>query len=306
MIIKRGDTEGSLTDYLAYLALRGLLETAKLLPFSLRLKVIGSTTAHLIAPLAGYSKRVRENLALVMPDLPKSEVKRLMRSVPANAGRTLAEVYSGADFKSRAKTAMVSGGGLDALEQAMAQGQGVIFASGHFGNYDVPRAVLSERGFKVGALYKPFTNPFFDVYYRRTIGEISQPIIPSKDRSGLVKMIRFLKSGGMIGMLVDVHTARAPALQFFGKRAATATSAADLALKHNLALVPIYGIRLDDHGHYELVIEPPIAHTTAPEMMQAVNDSIERQARAHMDQYFWIHRRWKAETRQARIDETRP
>jgi KDO2-lipid IV(A) lauroyltransferase len=297
MQIKRGDIEGSVSDYVQSLALRGLLETVKILPFALRLKTIGFVAARLIAPLAGYDKRVRENLSLVLPDLPQAEVKRLMRAVPASAGRTLAEVYSGADFKKRAKSATITGGGLEALEAAMARDQGVIFVSGHFGNYDVPRAVLSERGFKVGALYKPFTNPFFDAYYRKTIGEISHPIIPSKDRASLVKMVRFLKSGGMLGMLIDVHKIGAPLLQFFGKRAATATSAADLALKHDLLLVPTYGIRLDDQGAYELVIEPPIAHGTPLEMTQALNDSLERQARAHMDQYFWIHRRWKAETR---------
>lgn len=295
MKIKRGDIEGSLSDYVQSLALRGLLETVKVLPFALRLKSVGFVAARLIAPFAGYSKRVRENLALVLPDLPQTEVKRLMRAVPASAGRTLAEVYSGADFKARAKSATITGGGFEALEAAMARNQGVIFVSGHFGNYDVPRAVLSERGFKVGALYKPFTNPFFDAYYRKTIGEISHPIIPSKDRASLVKMVRFLKSGGMLGMLIDVHKYGAPQLQFFGKKAATATSAADMALKHDLLLVPTYGIRLDDHGTYALVIEPPIAHSTPLEMTQALNDSLERQARAHMDQYFWIHRRWKAE-----------
>ena len=213
--------------------------------------------------------------------------------MPASAGRTLAEVYSGNDFKARAKHAKITGGGIDALEAAVARGQGVILVSGHFGNYDVPRAVLSEQGFNVGALYKPFTNPFFDSYYRKTIGEISTPIIPTKNRASMIKMIRFLKAGGMLGMLVDVHTHGAPQLQFFGKRA---TSAADLALKHNLALVPVYGIRLDDNGTYELVIEPPIVHSTPEVMTQELNTSLERQARAHMDQYFWVHRRWKSET----------
>jgi KDO2-lipid IV(A) lauroyltransferase len=304
MKIKRGEIEGSLNDYVQNIILRGLLAAVDCLPFAWRLKTLGFATAYIIGPIAGYNKRVHDNLALIMPDLPKREVRRLMRAVPANTGRTMAELYSGTDFKDRAKHAKITGDGLAALEQAMERGQGVILVSGHLGSYEVARAVLFERGFNVGALFKPFSNPFFDPYYQRKIGEISQPIIPSKDRKSLVKMIRFLKSGGMVGMLIDVHTYGAPVLQFFGKRAATATSAADLALKHNLALVPIYGIRLDDHGSYELVIEPPIAHTTASQMMQAVNDSIENQARAHMDQYFWIHRRWKAETRKGRIDET--
>ncbi len=28
-------------------------------------------------------------------------------------------------------------------------------------------------------------------------------------------------------------------------------------------------------------------------MMQALNDDLETLVRAHMDQWFWIHRRWK-------------
>lgn len=297
MKIKRGDIEGSLADFVQNIALRGLLDTVALLPFSWRLKIIGFATSRIIGPLAGYNTRVRDNLALIMPDLPEQEVKRLMRVVPANAGRTMAELYSGVDFKKRAQNAEIIGDGMPALEAAMNNKQGVILVSGHFGSYEVARAVLSNRGFNVAALFKPFTNPFFDPYYQRKIGEISQPIIASKNRKSLIKMVRFLKSGGMVGMLIDVHTHEGPVLKFFGKRASTATSAADLALKHNLALVPIYGIRLDDNGNYKLKIEQPIPHTDAIEMTQAINDSIERQAREIMDQYFWIHRRWKAETR---------
>ncbi len=79
---------------------------------------------------------------------------------------------------------MITGAGWDALQEAMVKGQGVILVSGHFGNYDVPRAVLDARGFKVGGLYRPFGNRYFNAHYRRTIGEISQPIIPADDRKG--------------------------------------------------------------------------------------------------------------------------
>ena len=274
-----------------------LLKTINVLPFSIRLKVIGSLVAYIIAPLAGYDKRIRENLSLVMPNLSVQKVNKITREVSKNVGRTVAEIYSGSDFKKRSKTALITGGGIENLDMAIKNGQGVILVSGHFGNYDVPRAVLSERGYKVGALYRPFKNPFFDAYYRKIIGDISLPIIPSNERSSLTEMVRFLKSGGIIGMLVDVHKSNAPKLNFFGKLAGTATSAASLALKYNLALVPVYCIRLDDNGSYELVIEPPIVHSTPRKMTQEINDSLERQVRSRMGQYFWVHRRWKAETR---------
>jgi KDO2-lipid IV(A) lauroyltransferase len=46
-----------------------------------------------------------------------------------------------------------------------------------------------------------------------------------------------------------------------------------------------------------LIVEAPIAHSTAGEMTQAINDRLERQVRAHSEQWFWIHRRWKTNGR---------
>ena len=280
--------------FLQNLALRGLFGAALMLPWSARLKTVGFLTARVVAPLAGYGRRVRDNLALVCPDLPEAEVRRLMRAVPASAGRTLIEVYSGAEFKARAAQAEICGAGLEALEAAVARGQGVLLVSGHFGNYDVARAVLSARGHQIGALYRPFNNPRFDAHYRATIGAIAEPIFRANDRKSLAQMLRFLRGGGISGMLIDVHSWHYPVLRFFGKPACTSLGAAEIALKNNLLLVPFYGLRLDDRGGYRLTIEAPVAHSDAATMTQALNDSLEAQVRAHMDQWFWIHKRWKA------------
>jgi KDO2-lipid IV(A) lauroyltransferase len=78
-----------------------------------------------------------------------------------------------------------------------------------------------------------------------------------------------------------------------GRKARTSLSAAERALKYNCLLVPVYGIRQPDGISFELLIEPPIPHSTPEIMTQALNDSLEAQVRAHMDQWFWVHRRWR-------------
>lgn len=280
-------------DYLVDMILRAMIALARAIPWRARVALVGWITARIIAPYAGYDRRIRDNLARVWPELPASEVARLVHAVPANAGRTLIEVYSGAEFVERAAGARITGAGLAALEAAKARGQGAILLSGHFGNYDVARAVLGRRGMPVGALYQPWSNRRFDVHYRRIIGAISGPIFP-RGRQGLVEMVRHLRAGGFVGILHDQRMEHGASLRFFGHDALTALSAAEMALRHDLLLVPVYGVRQPDGIGFDLVIEAPIPHATPEAMMQAANDSLEAMVRAHPEQWFWVHRRWGA------------
>lgn len=274
------------------LVLRGLIGALLAVPYRWRIPMAGWVVSRLIAPIAGWDKRVRDNLALIFPDMPAAEVARLTRAVPNNAGRTLVELYSGAEFKARVAQTPVTGAGLDAILQARKAGQGVILVSGHFGNYDVPRAVLSAQGHLVGGLYQPMKNPYFNAHYVRTITAIGTPMF-ARGRRGLAEMVQHLRAGGLMGMLIDQSMEHGAPLTFFGKRALTALSAAELALKYSCLLVPIYAVRQPDGLSFELVIEAPITPDTPEAMTQALNDSLEAIARKHLDQWFWIHRRWK-------------
>ena len=144
----------------------------------------------------------------------------------------------------------------------------------------------------MAALYKPQRNPYFNRHFAATITAISAPLFP-RGRRGLADLVTHLKKGGMLGMLIDQHMRHGAALSFLGHRALTALSAADLALKYDCLLVPVYGIRQPDGLHFDLLIEPAIPHTDASQMTQALNDSLSAQVRAHPEQWFWVHRRWK-------------
>lgn len=286
-------SEGHNLRHLAqHLVLRALIGVPMLLPYQWRVPFFGWIAARLIAPFAGWDKRVRENLNRILPDLPEATVKALEYRVPNNTGRSLIEIYSGARFKAHVAQTPILGAGLDQILAARQRGQGVILISGHFGNYDVPRAVLSGLGHPVAGFYWPMRNPYFNKHYVRRISEIGQPVFP-RGRRGLAEMVTFLKQGGLVGMLIDQHMDHGAGLSFFGETAYTPLSAAELALKYNCLLVPIYGRRRADGLNFDLIVEPAIAHTTPAEMTQKLNDSLEAITRDNLDQWFWIHRRWK-------------
>ena len=269
-----------------------LIGALRLLPYPRRVAFSGWVMCHVIGPLAGYRRRVRDNLALIWPDLPQDQVARLTRAVLDNVGRTLAELYSPQEFKANVAGTPLLGEGLGQILAAQAQGRSVILVSGHFGNHDIARAILATRGMAVGALYRPQRNPYFDRHFAATIRAVSEPLF-ARGRRGLAELVTHLRRGGILGMLIDQHIQHGAALTFLGHRALTALSAADLALKYDCLLVPVYGIRHADGLHFDLLVEPAIPHTTAAEMTQALNNSLERQVRAHPGQWFWVHRRWK-------------
>ena len=282
----------NLTDWLVNAALRGIIGAALLLPYAMRVRASGWLFSRILSPLAGYHRRIRDNLAMIVPDMPADEVARLMRAVPDNVGRTLIEIYSGAEFIKHVTSTALSGPGLAALDAAHAANRPVILVTGHFGNYDASRAALIARGYPVGALYNPMSNRYFNSHYVNAMASIGTPLF-ARGKPGLAGMVKFLRGGGMLGLLIDQRMHKGEKLSFFGHDALTALSAATLALKYDALVVPTYGVRRDNGLDFDIIIEAPIPHGPPEAMTQALNDSLEAIVRQHMDQWFWIHRRWK-------------
>lgn len=246
----------------------------------------------MVAPLVGWRRRIADNLHLVAPETARDEVRRIQRSAPDNFGRNLAELFSPEEFLPLARATVLEGPGLTALEQARSEGRPAIIVSGHFGNYEVIRAGLIARGFRVGAIYRPMNNPPFNALYMKYMSMVGQPLF-ARGRRGMAEMMRFLKSGGTVAALIDQRLNNGVPLQFFGHRAYTALSIAELALKFEATVVPCYAIRQPDGLSFKAILEAPLPLTTPEDMTQALNDGLEKRVRQHMGQWLWFHNRWK-------------
>ncbi len=293
-----GRTE-TLRDLAENLLLRAAIGGALALPRRWRVPAFGWLVSRTIAPLAGFRERIRGNLAYVLPDLDAADVAALCRDVPDNFARTLIENYATEELREIGRRTPLTGPGLEAMEEARAAGRPILLLTGHFGNYEVPRAALIARGWTVGGLYRPMNNRYFNAHYAATMHRLGEPVFP-RGRTGTAGFLRHLRGGGAGVLLIDQYFRSGAEIDFLGKPAPTALSAAEIALKIDALLVPFFGIRQPDGLSFEAVFEAPIPHATAVEMTSAFNAVLEEKVLAHMDQWFWIHRRWKPERKRAR------
>lgn len=271
---------------------RGLIGLALALPYRWRVPAMGWLMRRVVGPLTGYRRRALDNLAMIWPDMAPATRKAIADQVLDNAGRTLIENYSTAEFTTRAAAITPTGPGLAALEAARAVGRPVILVTGHFGNYEAARAALVARGHVIGGLYRPMSNPYFNAHYVATMEAFGGPVF-AQGRAGTAGFVRHLKSGGHLVLLFDQH-AQGAVIPFLGKPAHTATSAADLALRYGADLIPFYATRQPDGLTFTVELEAPVPPSDPEEMTRALTRSLEARVTAAPGQWFWVHRRWKA------------
>jgi KDO2-lipid IV(A) lauroyltransferase len=280
------------TDFAVNLALRSMIRLALALPYRWRVPLVGWLTRRLAAPLAGYRARARANLRLIWPDMPEPERNRIADEACDNAGRTLIENYSSRELMARVADLPVHGAGMAALAAAQAEGRPVLLLSGHFGNYEAARAALVARGFRIGAFYRPLRNAFFNRHYVKTLAAYGAPVFP-QGAGGTAGLVRHLRSGGQMVLLFDLNVVDGEMIDFLGRPAATATSAAELARRYGAEVIPFYAVRQPDGLSFQIELEAPIPHGDPLTMTRALNESLAARVRANPGQWFWIHRRWK-------------
>lgn len=285
---------GTKADWLADRALRGLIGTLIRLPYSSRVRMMGSAMRRAIGPLAGYRQRAEDNLAMVYPEMTAIKRRQIAAACCDNFGRTIIENYSWQDFGKQLMNIKPQGDGLDVISDAVRMKRPVIFVTGHFGNHEAPRQVLTAMGHSIGGLYRPMQNAYFNDHYAKTMTSWGGPVF-AQGRRGTMGFVRHLRDGGMGTLLFDV-AAPGPDLPFLGHKARTSLSAAEIALKLDAVVIPYFGIRQADGLSFAVEVEAPIAHDTAENMILAMNARLEAQIARNPSQWFWVHRRWKNST----------
>ena len=238
------------------------------------------------------------NLALIYPENSRAKNAAIMKDVWENLGRTVAEyAYLDRFFEPHDPPRVILANPAH-LAELIAQNKSFIFVSGHFANWELMAPTLFRAGLKNASIYRASNNPITDQYIidLRARG-MSRYQIP-KGRLGSREVVKAIKGGFSMCLMLDQKLANGIESPFLGKPAMTAPAAARLSLKYKAPIVPMSIVR--KRGvFFEITIHDPIPinpseDTTADvqAMTDQINEALGGVVQANPGQWLWLHRRW--------------
>ncbi len=275
---------------------------------------------HIEVPLSGkllsrllpYRRRVVvDNLQRVFGDtLTEEQITRLAQAHYAHIWRLIVEFLTFPLMSQQRRAQLARVENEQVLRDAHAQGKGVLLLTGHFGNFEVAAAAgimsFPEAHGHFHFVRRPFKPRWLEdlVYGRsRRLGFGSLP-----KRGSLDLFINRLTAGDLILFPFDQYAAGRDGIQveFFGHPAGTFRSLAIIARATGAPVVPAATWREPD-GHHVLRFEEPLTSIECEDYdeeirrnTRAYNAMLERLILRHPEQWWWMHRRWKAGSKQRR------
>jgi len=269
-----------------HLAIRG---SSFALSYETRINRARSAALRLFNLSTEQRKRVDHNLELIFPDMSQSWKEQMREACFRNIGQSLMEHMHMSDFAGRIGNLNISGDGVPALDLD----RGAILVSGHFGQWEGVRLAWRHlMGTDCAFFFRPNNNGFYDRHWQSYLRKAGEPII-AKGSAGKEIMEQHLGAKGPLLMVIDQRMQKADRFDFMGHPAKTATTAAELALEHDMPLIPAYGIRRDNLIDYDIVFEAPVPPSDPQKMTEALNASLGARVYANPEQYLWTHWRWK-------------
>ena len=266
------------------------------LPYVVLLR-LGRVLGALMLRFAGSRRHiVTRNIELCFPQLSESERQHLIRENFASTGIAFFEMAMSWWWPKKRLSALVQVQGLEHLQAAQAQEQGVILMAIHFTTLEIGAALLGQQH-TIDGMYRAHKNPVFD-YVQRRGRERHNADAQAIKREDVRGMLKVLRQGRAIWYAPDQDYGPKQSLfiPLFGVPAATVTATSKFAKLGRALVVPMTQTRLADGQGYLIKIEPPLQNFPGESDEQdclRINQWIENAIAKHPEQYLWAHRRFK-------------
>ena len=177
-----------------------------------------------------------------------------------------------------------------------------MFATGHCGNWEMLGARLPSGGVPLVTAARQLDNRRLDRFVTASRTRFGGEVVPRGPSAGR-RLARALIKNAAVALLIDQDIKDIPGVfvPFFGRPAFTPSGAATLALRMKCPVLPGFIHRRPD-GTHVAEIHPPLPVPTdgtledkVEEMTATATAFIERQIRAHPEQWVWMHRRWRTQ-----------
>jgi len=290
---------------LEYWGVRSGLGLSRLLPRSALYALASRIVEGSFGPGSRRHRRVLEHLAIAFPGASQEELEALAVRYRWHKAHFFAETVLMLTGRFDYEGSVVN---LDEARERIAalkgrSGKGILFLVSHYGNWEFLAQFFALNGFPGTLVAKEHRrNPLID---ERIIGPYRQGFGHRVvERKGALRAIaRIFREGGGVGMHIDqmIPPPNGVEIDFFGRPAYAAKSMAQLKLRFDPLVVPIFAVR-EGRERFRILIGEPEEYR-AEEMedadekvrciTQSYTDLLVGQIRREPAQWEWSYRRWR-------------
>lgn len=261
------------------------------------LRGLGRALGPVAWALTPGSRRIAlENVARALPEIEPDARAAFVRRVYRELGGLLGEAVAALDPRRPIEPLPFLPGARACLEEAIAEGRGVLFASAHLGPWERVAASLVSPG--AGApipltvvAREPYDPRLGRIYERMRARRGVRTIYRGASGAGLA-LVRVLRRGGVLGIPMDLAS-RVPSVEaaFLGVPAPTPIGPARLAVRTGAAVVVGTAARAED-GSLGLSFSRIAPAASEAVLTAEINAELSRRIRAMPEAWPWMHRRW--------------
>ena len=263
----------------------------KLLGLNLSKKIFAFLFKRL-GPLFKSKSIIEKNLTNFNSNLTNEQRENIISSMWENYGITFIEYIFLSLFKE--KNDLVEVTRSDILNK-ISSNKPVIFVSGHFSNFELMSMEITKRKVKLATIYRPLNNFFLNPLMENIRKKYVCKNQIKKGIGGVKEAIQYIKAGYSIALMIDQRVSEGERLNFFNQPALTTTLPAQLALKFELPIIPVF-IERRKNGTYKIEFYNEITSKNFKnkiELTQKLNSILEEMIKKNPNEWIWTHNRWK-------------
>ena len=247
----------------------------------------------IVGPFFKSKKITENNLNIFLGKNSSVNKKKIINDMWKNYGKTFIE-YIFLDYF-RNKKSHISLEGKEHLSQIIKKDKPVIFISGHLANFELMSMEITKQNIPLATIYRPlnnfFLNPFMEYLRRRYV--CSNQI--KKGIKGVRESIEYIKKKHCIALMIDQRVSEGEKVIFFDKPALTTTLPAQLSIKFDLEVIPVF-IERDKDNKFKIEFQKAINPKNFKnkfELTRELNVVLEKMITRNPGQWIWTHNRWK-------------
>jgi len=190
--------------------------------------------------------------------------------------------------------------GVEYVKEALKKGKGLIWVTGHLGNWEIMPIYFSRvLNYPVSVIAAPLYDERLTEFITQWRGNFGVQTIVRGGISSYKLILEAFKKNKILGMLIDQDTkVQGVFVDFLGMKAFTPSGAVELALKFNAPIVVGFCRRTGELKHEIRILDYTIlpgkdTQDTILKNTQLLTRMIEEEVRSRPEDWVWMHRRWK-------------